>query len=167
MRYSIRLAMVSIFVFAMLSGCRELYAMGSIKLAENADGGGRTCTIPFPDPDPAGKKHYYNLWDMNAVGCHDDVYSYFLLSNAPSVAKVEFNSDYGCKRSGSTHNEWWYDIETYKHNMTTGWISIASLNGVEVGEIVKAGVKLIVKHHDFGDIEAELECLTIRVSPLP
>lgn len=163
MNYSMRFVVGSIIAMALLSGCSgsntEALHQGSIKFAANADGGGSSCSIPFSDVD-------VNL-NKNKYGCEDDVYSYFMLDSAPSAALIHLNSDVGCPRGPSSLREWRFDLKTIKHPTTTPWISIRSLNATETGAIVKAGVILVKKHFDWGDIDAELECVELRVSPLP
>ncbi|BCX68059.1 hypothetical protein [Pseudomonas izuensis] len=177
MRFLTMFSVATLFVIGLLAGCSVFNTAGaaSLRLAENSDGGGKSCSITLPEPneaalpdDPEYPDHKYHKWDLDYMpGCDYDVYSYFSLDNAPSAAIFEFHSDEGCKREGSTHNEWWYGVQTYKQPTTTGWISIPTLNAHKVGDIVKAGVKMVRHHYDFGDIKAELECVRYYVSKRP
>jgi len=136
---------------------------GFIRFAENMDGGGQSCAIPI-------KEGRYNLKDKN-YACDDDVFSYFSFDAAPSAVRVrlhsDFNTGFECNWKGGTGNDWTFDINTTKNPTTTGWISIASLRGQPEGTVVTPGVRMGRWQYRSGDIEAELECVSIHPSPLP
>lgn len=159
--------MVSIVSVAFLSGCREANAApqpGKVVFAVGPDGSGHTCQIPFEN----GKEIEVDMYNDNDYGCKEDEYSYFMFDNAPSRAIAYFYSDYDCSRNGNGNgNQWSYGVQTYNEPTTTIWISIASLNGFAVGDIVKPGVKLIDKYWKSGDIVEEIECAKTHASPVP
>lgn len=169
MKYSTSFVAASIFAAGLLGGYRESGAEesmpnGILKMAEQPDGGGRSCSIPIKN----GK------WNLNdgEFGCSSDDYNYFKLDNSPSAVIIRFTSDgsHGgteCRWDGYAGNDWAFDIDTYKHPTTTGWVQLLDLKGFEPGRIIVAGVRLKQGRYESGDISDEVECVSIQVSDLP
>lgn len=131
---------------------------GVIKLAENPDGGGKSCSIPMSS----------QVWNLDHTpGCNGDDYSYFMLDNVPSAALIRLESDFSCPKQDTSGNAWWFELETIKHPTTTIWISIASLKQQPDGKIIYPGLRLNTSYYRRGDLVAELECLEIEMSDLP
>lgn len=171
MRFFVRLILGSLFIFSFLVGCSQARASalpeGYIRFAVEANGGGKGCSIPF-------KTGRWNLID-GAYGCSEDDYNYFMLDNVRSAATFRFSSDYAtgaegpnkCDWDGGGGNDWAFEVGTYKNPTTTIWIPISSLRGYYQGDIIKAGIRMIANRNESGDIDEELECVSIELSPLP
>lgn len=145
-----------------ISGCLDANSImaadmpiGTLKLAQNSDGGGDSCSLTTAEDT------YYN---MQYHGCKNDQMSYFQLSNVPSATEIQFDSE---KCSGGSHR-WTYRIKTIVHPTTTRWISFAELKGAQVNDIVVKGVRLISREDDGGvSPTGKLSCVRTKPSPLP
>jgi hypothetical protein len=167
MNYLTRLGVFTLWFCGFVVGAgttSDAIAAGNLRLAENSDGGGRSCSIPIPPPTPKDKPKHYNLADGAEAGCSDDDYSYFMLDNVPSTTLIGFSPDVDCPRDWSSGNNWFFQIKMYKQPTTTTWISILSLKGHKPGEIVKAGVMMGAEFYRSGDVDEELECVVFEVS---
>ena len=148
--------------FMVISGCIDANSImaadmpsGTLRLAENSDGSGDSCSLTTKD------NTYYN---MEFHGCKNDQMSFFKLDTVPSATEIQFDSE---KCSGSTHR-WTYTIKTIVHPISTRWISFAELKDAQVDEIVVKGVRLISRQDDGGvSPKGKLSCVKTRPSPQP
>jgi hypothetical protein len=165
MNYLTRLGVFTLWICGFVVGAgttSDAIAAGNLRFAEKSDGGGKSCSIPIPAPEVGWKR--YNLKDGD-FGCNDDDYSYFMLDNVPSTTLISVSPDVNCPTGWSDGNNWFFQTKMYKQPTTTIWISILSLKGYQKGEIVKVGVMMNANSYRSGDVDAELECVEIHVSP--
>lgn len=124
------------------------YPDGVIKLFENPDGGGDSCSIAFK----TGK------YEMSSTGnCKNDQYTYFQLDNVPSATRFKLYSEGDCNK----HPDWSYTMRTIVQPTTTAIISILDVSNSAEGSIVSRGVRLDKSYFHHGEIKGKLSCVMV------
>ncbi|KPW24380.1 putative lipoprotein [Pseudomonas cannabina pv. alisalensis] len=129
----------------------QAQAIRLIMLAENSDGGGKSCTFTAQDDTV-----YLNKGDHS---CTNDQMSFIKLDNVRSAMKIYLESR-DCNDSGG----WVFGLETYIDPVTTPWISIDQLRSKPVDTIISRGVVVIRAYDGDENIKGKLSCVRVDVS---
>lgn len=115
--------------------------------------GGNTCSITI-------KAGQYKFAGGDNNNCKNDDMYYYRLDNAPSPALITLHAEDDC-RSGSSDNDWNFQLRVYINPTTGTWRKISDLKGLSPGDIVVRGVMFEKGWYNKGSIGGKLSCVTI------
>jgi len=150
--------------FWVISGCVEANSTmavdmprGIIKLAENSDGSGKSCTLDIQETSAA------QYFPMRDTSCGNDNATFFKLENVPSATQIRFD---GAPCHFGNH-EWYFRVKTIIHPTETIWVNLEDLRGLPLLSVVVKGVLLETRNKPDNYSKGKLSCVVVWRSELP